>query len=69
MNTSWRHALDVRRSPALPSIAAIGIMLLVLFLLWMFAAQSIYTGLSATSCRTRSALCPRGADDKQGLER
>ncbi len=45
MNTSWRHALDVRRSPALPSIAVIGFMLLVLFLLWMFAAQSIYTSL------------------------
>ena len=45
MNTSWRHALDVRRSPALPSIAVIGFMLLVLFLLWMFTAQSIYTSL------------------------
>jgi len=45
MDTSWRHALDVRRSPALPSIAVIGFMLLVLFLLWMFTAQSIYTSL------------------------
>ena len=45
MNTSWRHALNVRHSPALPSIAVIGIMLLALFLLWMFTAQSIYTSL------------------------
>jgi uncharacterized membrane protein len=45
MDTSWRHALDVRHSPALPSIAVIGFMLLVLFLLWMFTAQSIYTSL------------------------
>ncbi|WP_214472752.1 DUF2189 domain-containing protein [Mesorhizobium sp. dw_380] len=45
MNTNWRHAFDVRHSPALPSIAVIGIMLFALFLLWLFTAQSIYTGL------------------------
>ncbi|TIO08279.1 DUF2189 domain-containing protein [Mesorhizobium sp.] len=45
MDTSWRHALDVRHSPALPAIAVIGIMLLALFLLWLFTAQSIYTSL------------------------
>jgi uncharacterized membrane protein len=43
MDTSWKHALDVRRSPALPSIATLGVMLLALFLLWLFTAQSIYT--------------------------
>lgn len=45
MDTSWWHAVDVRHSPALPAIAVIGIMLLVLFLLWLFTAQSIYTSL------------------------
>lgn len=45
MDTSWKHALDVRRSPALPSIAVIGAMLVALFLLWLFTAQSIYTSL------------------------
>ena len=45
MDASWRHALDVRHSPALPSIAVIGIMLFALFLLWLFTAQSIYTSL------------------------
>ncbi len=45
MSTHWRHALDVRRSPALPSIAVIGILLFALFLLWLFTAQSIYTRL------------------------
>ncbi|MER9430020.1 DUF2189 domain-containing protein [Mesorhizobium sp. M0408] len=45
MDTSWWHALDVRHSPALPAIAVIGIMLVVLFLLWLFTAQSIYTSL------------------------
>jgi len=45
MNSNWHHALDVRHSPALPSIAVIGAMLVVLFLLWLYAAQSIYTNL------------------------
>jgi uncharacterized membrane protein len=45
MDSSWRHAFDVRHSPALPSIAAIGAMLVALFLVWLFTAQSIYTGL------------------------
>ncbi|TJW46330.1 MAG: DUF2189 domain-containing protein [Mesorhizobium sp.] len=45
MDTSWWHALEVRHSPALPAIAVIGIMLVALFLLWLFTAQSIYTSL------------------------
>src|SRR5690606_24216241 len=45
MDTSWRHALDVRHSPALPSIAVIGAMLVALFLVWLYTAQSIYTTL------------------------
>jgi len=45
MAANWHHALDVRRSPALPSIALIGAMLVVMFLLWLYTAQSIYTGL------------------------
>ena len=45
VDTSWRHAFDVRHSPALPSIAAVGIMLVALFLLWLYVAQSIYIGI------------------------
>ncbi|OQM75876.1 DUF2189 domain-containing protein [Manganibacter manganicus] len=45
LDTSWRHAWDVRHSPARYSIAVIGIMLFAFFLLWLFTAQSIYTGL------------------------
>ncbi|KQZ13748.1 MULTISPECIES: DUF2189 domain-containing protein [unclassified Mesorhizobium] len=45
MDTSWRHALDVRHSPALPSIAVLGAMLVALFLLWLFVAESIYVSL------------------------
>ena len=42
METSWRHALDLRRSPALPSIAAVGAMLFVVFIAWLLAAQALY---------------------------
>lgn len=45
MDTAWRNALAVRHSPALPSILTVGAMLVALFLLWLFVAQSIYTGL------------------------
>lgn len=42
LDTSWRHAFDVRKSPALPSILALGFLLLALFVAWMIAAQSIF---------------------------
>ncbi|WP_274628669.1 DUF2189 domain-containing protein [Arvimicrobium flavum] len=42
MDTSWRHAFDIRHSPALPSIAAVGIMLFVIFVGWLLTAQAFY---------------------------
>ena len=45
MDTSWRHALGVLRSPALRSILAVGGMLVVLFVIWMYAAQAIYQSI------------------------
>ncbi|WP_426228295.1 DUF2189 domain-containing protein [Pararhizobium sp. DWP3-4] len=45
MDTSWRHAFDVRRSPALASILGLAFMLLVLFVVWLLVAQSLYTQL------------------------
>lgn len=42
LDTSWTHALDVRHSPALPSIIAVGIMLVGLFIAWLIAAQLLY---------------------------
>lgn len=42
MDTSWRHALDVQRSPALPSIVAVALLLLALFVAWLLVAQAIY---------------------------
>lgn len=48
LDTSWKHALDVRKSPAIPSIMAVGVMLLALFLAWMLAAQALYGWLYGT---------------------
>lgn len=45
MNASWRQALKVRHSPALPAIAAVGAFLLAVFLCWLFAAQAVYTAI------------------------
>ncbi|GAA4125990.1 DUF2189 domain-containing protein [Aminobacter aganoensis] len=45
LDTSWRHAFDVRLSPAIPAMVAIGIMLLVLFVAWLLVAQGLYAWL------------------------
>jgi len=45
VDTSWRHALEVRRSPAIYSIAVVGIMLAVIFLVWLYAASALYNAL------------------------
>lgn len=39
---TWQDAFKVVRSPALPSIAAIGLLQLVIYLLWLTAAMAIY---------------------------
>jgi len=49
LDTSWWHALEVRNSPAIPAIAAIGILLLILFVAWLLAAKELYEGLLGTS--------------------
>lgn len=45
LEASWVHALEVRNSPALPSIAAVGIMLLAIFIVWLLTAQMLYQQL------------------------
>jgi len=42
---SWRDALAVRHSPALPSIMAVGVLLLAIFLIWLFVARGLYSTL------------------------
>jgi uncharacterized membrane protein len=45
IDTSWRHAFDVRKSPAMPAIATLGLMLMVLFVAWILTAHALYTYL------------------------
>jgi uncharacterized membrane protein len=45
LDASWRDALEVRRSPALPSIAAVGALLLAVFIAWLLVAQGLYSTL------------------------
>lgn len=45
LETSWDHAFDVLRSPSLPSILALGFVLMVIFLVWLATAQALYEWL------------------------
>ena len=42
MDTSWRHAFDIVHSPSFPSILALGLLLLVIFCVWIGIAHAIY---------------------------
>jgi uncharacterized membrane protein len=43
--TSWRDAFDVLKSPSIPSIVALGVILLVIFLAWLTTARLLYQSL------------------------
>jgi uncharacterized membrane protein len=45
LDVSWKYALNVLRSPSIPSIAALGLLLLAIFAAWIAAAQLLYTTL------------------------
>jgi uncharacterized membrane protein len=42
LDVSWKHALDIRRSPSLGAITVLGLMLVAIFLTWIAVAQAIY---------------------------
>ena len=42
LDVSWKHALDVLRSPSLGAIVALGLLLVAIFLVWIAVAQAIY---------------------------
>lgn len=42
LEASWLNAFDVLRSPSILSILALGVVLVVIFLAWLAAAQAIY---------------------------
>jgi uncharacterized membrane protein len=45
LDTHWRAAFGVLRSPAMPSIIAVGVFLLGLFTVWLMVAQFLYEQL------------------------
>lgn len=42
LDTSWKHAFDVFRSPSFGAIAALGLLLVLIFLVWLSVANAIY---------------------------
>ena len=42
LDVSWKHALDVFRSPSIGAILVLGLLLVAIFLVWVAVAQSIY---------------------------
>ncbi|GAB5507244.1 MAG: DUF2189 domain-containing protein [Rhizobiaceae bacterium] len=45
LDASWRDALNVRKSPALPAIAWVGAVMVAIFIAWMLVAQGLYVWL------------------------
>jgi uncharacterized membrane protein len=45
LDLSWRHAFEVWRSPSIWSILTVGLLLTVIFLVWLASAQALYQGL------------------------
>jgi uncharacterized membrane protein len=42
LDISWRHVFDVRYAPSFGPILALGLLLMLIFLIWLAAAQAIY---------------------------
>lgn len=42
LDVSWKHSLDVFRSPSLGAIMVLGLLLVAIFLVWIAVAQAIY---------------------------
>lgn len=49
LDTSWRHAFEVLRSPAIASILAVGVGLFILFYIWLATAETLYQSLFGLS--------------------
>src|SRR6516225_3152034 len=45
LDSSTGHALDVRHSPSLGAIIALGVLLMALFLIWLVVAEALYIAI------------------------
>ncbi|PYE86350.1 DUF2189 domain-containing protein [Phyllobacterium leguminum] len=69
LDASWKHALDVVHSPAIPAILAVGALLLAIFLAWLFTAETLYLHLMGPmASETPSAFLTRIFTTEQGFK-
>ena len=47
LDTSWKYAFNVLRSPSIPAIAALGLLLVAIFLAWLTTAEGLISPCSA----------------------
>src|SRR5690606_17613701 len=59
LDASWRHALALRKSPALPSIAAVGMLLFAIFIAWLLVAQALFVSLFGSQPPAAAAAFPQ----------
>src|SRR5262249_34417579 len=45
VDVTWKHAFGVLRCPSLDSIAALGMVLMIVFLIWLVVAESLFQSL------------------------
>src|SRR5215471_15851879 len=45
VDVNWKHAFGVLRSPSLDAIAALGMVLMIVFLIWLVVAESLFQSL------------------------
>ncbi|WP_404401012.1 DUF2189 domain-containing protein [Pelagibacterium halotolerans] len=45
LDTSWKYGFEALRSPALPAMLGVGLVLCVLFIAWLIVAQILFTTL------------------------
>jgi len=68
LDTSWKHAFDIVHSPSFWPIAALGLLLLVIFAIWLAVAQAIYVAnfgedeqrIKVTTFATQVLTTPEG---------
>src|SRR6201993_2602577 len=45
VDVTWKHAFGVLRRPSLDAIAALGMVLMIVFLIWLVVAESLFQSL------------------------
>jgi uncharacterized membrane protein len=67
LDTSWKHAFDVIHSPSLPAIVALGLLLLVIFAIWLAVAEALYVAsLGPNEPTTLSAFARKVLTTQEG---